>query len=95
MALLLACGGEHEAVDTVVMTDSTVVRKELPAALVGNGLLAEQHNHHPEWSNVWNRVSIVLTTHDAGGLSDLDIKLAQAMDLIAGQTSSGGGGGGD
>ncbi|MCF3945657.1 4a-hydroxytetrahydrobiopterin dehydratase [Acidiphilium sp. AL] len=46
-------------------------------------LLAEKHDHHPEWSNVWNRVSIALTTHDAGGLSERDIKLAEAIDLIA------------
>ncbi|HOV03187.1 MAG TPA: 4a-hydroxytetrahydrobiopterin dehydratase [Hyphomicrobiales bacterium] len=58
-------------------------------------LIAEKLDHHPEWTNVYNSVTVTLTTHDAGGLSDLDIKLAQAMDLIAGQTSSGGGGGGD
>lgn len=45
-------------------------------------LLAERMDHHPEWSNVWNRVSVTLTTHDAGGLTDLDIRLAQAMDAI-------------
>jgi 4a-hydroxytetrahydrobiopterin dehydratase len=46
-------------------------------------LLAEQHDHHPEWSNVYNKVSITLTTHDAGGLSERDVKLAQAIDAIA------------
>jgi 4a-hydroxytetrahydrobiopterin dehydratase len=46
-------------------------------------LLAEKHDHHPEWSNVWNRVHITLTTHDAGGLSHRDIAMAEAIDLLA------------
>lgn len=45
-------------------------------------LLAEQQDHHPEWSNVWNRVDILLTTHDAGGLSARDVKLAKAIDAL-------------
>ena len=47
-------------------------------------LVAEQMNHHPEWFNVWNRVDVTLSTHDADGLTELDVKLAQAMDKIAG-----------
>ena len=46
-------------------------------------LLAEQQDHHPEWSNVWNKVDIVLTTHDAGGLSQHDLSLARAIDASA------------
>ncbi|MEM9433294.1 MAG: 4a-hydroxytetrahydrobiopterin dehydratase [Pseudomonadota bacterium] len=46
---------------------------------------AEKMNHHPEWFNVYNRVEITLTTHDAGGLSRLDIKLAQRMDNLSDQ----------
>jgi 4a-hydroxytetrahydrobiopterin dehydratase len=45
-------------------------------------LLAESQNHHPEWSNVWNRVRIELSTHDAGGLTANDVKLAQAINAL-------------
>lgn len=46
-------------------------------------LAAEKQDHHPEWSNVWNRVDILLTTHDAKGLSARDVTLAQAIDALA------------
>lgn len=45
--------------------------------------VAERMNHHPEWTNVYNRVNVRLTTHDAGGLTQLDFDLAQAMDALA------------
>lgn len=45
-------------------------------------ILAEKADHHPEWSNVYNRVDILLTTHDAGGLSHRDVELADAIDAI-------------
>ena len=45
-------------------------------------LMAEKANHHPEWRNVYNRVEILLTTHDAGGLSGRDIDMAEAIDAI-------------
>jgi 4a-hydroxytetrahydrobiopterin dehydratase len=45
-------------------------------------LLAEKSDHHPEWSNVWNRVDILLTTHDAGGLSGRDVDMARAIDAL-------------
>jgi 4a-hydroxytetrahydrobiopterin dehydratase len=46
-------------------------------------LVAEKMDHHPEWSNVWNRVDVTLSTHSAGGLTNLDLELAEAMDKIA------------
>ncbi len=47
-------------------------------------LVAEKMDHHPEWFNVYKTVEVTLSTHDAGGLTELDVKLAQAMDRIAG-----------
>lgn len=46
-------------------------------------LTAEKMDHHPEWFNVYSRVDVTLTTHSAGGVTDLDIKLAKAMDAAA------------
>ncbi|WP_368185284.1 4a-hydroxytetrahydrobiopterin dehydratase [Aestuariibius sp. HNIBRBA575] len=46
---------------------------------------AEKWNHHPEWFNVWNRVDVTLTTHDDGGLSMLDDKMARKMDQLSAQ----------
>lgn len=45
-------------------------------------ILAEKADHHPEWSNIYNKVDILLTTHDAGGLSQRDIDLAMQIDAI-------------
>jgi 4a-hydroxytetrahydrobiopterin dehydratase len=47
-------------------------------------LVAEKLDHHPEWFNVYKNVEVTLSTHDAGGLTELDIKLAEAMDKLAG-----------
>ena len=46
-------------------------------------IFAEELNHHPEWFNVWNKVEITLSTHDSGGLTQLDINLAKKIDQIA------------
>lgn len=46
--------------------------------------IAEEMNHHPEWSNVYNRVAVDLVTHDAAGITELDFSLARAMNRLAG-----------
>ena len=46
-------------------------------------LIAEKADHHPEWSNVYNKVEVTLSTHDAGGLTARDVKLAMEMDKLA------------
>jgi 4a-hydroxytetrahydrobiopterin dehydratase len=46
-------------------------------------LEAEKMDHHPEWTNVYNKVDVMLSTHSAGGLTELDVKLARKMDLFA------------
>ena len=65
----------------------TVVFTDFPEAfgfMAQVALIAEKANHHPEWTNVWNRVEILLTTHDAGGLSGRDVELAERIDAILG-----------
>jgi 4a-hydroxytetrahydrobiopterin dehydratase len=47
-------------------------------------LMAEKMNHHPEWFNVYNRVEVTLSTHDAGGVTSLDVHMARFMDMIVG-----------
>lgn len=46
-------------------------------------IVAEKMDHHPEWSNVYNKVTVDLTTHDAGGITELDFELASAMSALA------------
>jgi 4a-hydroxytetrahydrobiopterin dehydratase len=52
-------------------------------------LVAEKHDHHPEWRNVYKTVEVVLSTHDAGGVTALDVELAKAMNAIARQLGAG------
>ena len=49
-------------------------------------LAAEKLDHHPDWSNVWNRVTVSLSTHDAGGVTDLDFRLADVMQRLMKRT---------
>ena len=53
------------------------------AFMTRSALMAEKLDHHPEWSNVYNRVEILLATHDAEGVTSLDVTLAQAIDAAA------------
>ncbi|HEY1311490.1 MAG TPA: 4a-hydroxytetrahydrobiopterin dehydratase [Pseudolabrys sp.] len=58
--------------------------KEAFAFMTAVADIAEDMNHHPEWFNVYKTVEVTLSTHDAGGVTALDIKLAEAMDKLAG-----------
>ena len=53
--------------------------------MTGAALIAQAMDHHPEWFNVWNTVRVDLATHDAGGITALDLKLAHAMEELAGR----------
>lgn len=78
----LAATGWSEAADRDAIEKTYRFRTFVEAFgwMAAAAILAEKHNHHPEWRNVYNRVEVVLTTHDAGGLTDLDVRLAQAFD---------------
>ena len=72
-----------DATDTTI--SKTFVFKNFVQAfgfMTQTAIVAEKMNHHPEWSNVYKTVNVTLTTHDAGGLTELDIKLAKHMDEL-------------
>jgi 4a-hydroxytetrahydrobiopterin dehydratase len=71
--------------DAITRTYSFKDFKSAFAFMTQCALHAEAMNHHPEWFNVWNRVEVTLSTHDAGGLTQHDIELARAMDRSAAQ----------
>ena len=71
------------------VTDSKLIRElrfsnfvEAFSFMTKVAILAEKMGHHPEWSNVYSSVTIKLTTHDLGGLSELDFKMAKAIDAM-------------
>ncbi|PTQ10822.1 4a-hydroxytetrahydrobiopterin dehydratase [Sphingomonas oleivorans] len=71
-----------EARDAITRRFTFADFSEAFAFMTRVALLAEKADHHPEWTNVWNRVDIMLTTHEAGGLSSRDISMAQAIDAL-------------
>ena len=81
---LAAAGWEH-ADDGKAIAKSFRFRgfRDAMAWMTRAAFEAEHMNHHPEWSNVYNRVEVRLTTHDAGGLTAKDIELAQRMEKIS------------
>lgn len=72
-----------EGRDAITRTYKFTDFSEAMGWMVRVGIWAEKWNHHPEWSNVYSRVTVVLTTHDVDGLSALDAKLARKMDTLA------------
>ena len=72
--------GRDAITRTIVFTDFA----EAFGFMTQVALLAERADHHPEWTNVWNRVEILLTTHDADGVTDRDVNMASFIDEAAG-----------
>ena len=72
--------GEREEIRKTFRFDDF---KQAFAFMSATALKAEQMDHHPEWFNVYNRVEVVLTTHDADGVTTLDLELAGFMDALA------------
>ena len=83
LAPLVANGWEHdEARDAISKTYKFADFSEAMGWMMRAAIWAEKWDHHPEWSNIYSRVSVTLTTHDAGGLSALDAKLARKLDSL-------------
>jgi 4a-hydroxytetrahydrobiopterin dehydratase len=85
-AALARLSGWSEVKDRDAITKTFVFRdfSEAFGFMTRAALMAEKLDHHPEWFNVYKTVTVTLSTHDAGGLTELDIKLAEAMDRLAG-----------
>ena len=84
IAPLLANGWAHDA-DRDALTKTFQFKNFVEAFgwMTQVAIHAEKLNHHPEWSNVYRTVEVLLTTHDAGGLTELDVALAEKMDAAA------------
>ncbi len=89
--------GAHPAIPEGWNGDATAIERiyrfaDFPQAIgfmMEAATWCEAANHHPEWSNVWNRVAVRLTTHDAGGVTEKDIALARRFDAIFATRRSG------
>lgn len=83
LAPLLANGwqmsADRDAIEKTYVFDGFI---EAFSWMTRAAMWAEKWNHHPEWTNVYNKVTVLLTTHDVGGLSSLDAKLARKLDLL-------------
>jgi 4a-hydroxytetrahydrobiopterin dehydratase len=85
-AALAKLAGWSEVKDRDAITKTLVFRdfNEAFGFMTRAALIAEKLDHHPEWFNVYKTVTVTLSTHDAGGLTERDIKLAEAMNRLAG-----------
>jgi 4a-hydroxytetrahydrobiopterin dehydratase len=85
-AALAKLAGWSEVKDRDAITKTFVFRdfNEAFGFMTRAALVAEKLDHHPEWFNVYKTVTVTLSTHDAGGLTERDIKLAEAMNRLAG-----------
>jgi 4a-hydroxytetrahydrobiopterin dehydratase len=85
-AALAKLSGWSEAAGRDAITKKFVFKdfNEAFGFMTRAALVAEKMDHHPEWFNVYKTVEVTLSTHDAGGLTALDVKLAEAMNAIAG-----------
>ena len=86
-AALAKLAGWSEVKDRDAITKTFVFRdfNEAFGFMTRAALVAEKLDHHPEWFNVYKTVTVTLSTHDAGGLTELDVKLAETMDRLAGR----------
>jgi 4a-hydroxytetrahydrobiopterin dehydratase len=83
-ALVALSGWRHEgAANAVAKSYRFADFSEAFAFMTRVALVAEKADHHPDWSNSWNKVDIVLTTHSAGGVTGRDITLAEQIDALA------------
>lgn len=88
-AALAALEGWQEASDRDALARTFTFKNFNQAFgfMTRSALLAEKMNHHPEWFNVYKTVEVTLTTHDAGGVTDLDVRMAKAMNRFAAETA--------